>query len=183
MREASEASGSRPPPGRLVEVKRKLDGSEQRFELERWLVRRDLAVGRWLAETDNVFGLPAGSYSWGVWWVGRPIGVYRLHAPDGELLRYRIDVVEAVEIEEDTIRYRDLLLDARLAPDEEESAGFTLHFEDEDEVAAALAAGTLSREQRWRIDWVRGVLESRSSEVRGWVDAAIEEAIAGASAD
>ena len=181
MTEASDTSGSRPPPpGCLVEVKRKLDGSEQRFQLERWLVRPDLVVGRWRARAENRFHVPAGAWSWGVWRPRLPMGVYRLHGSDGRLWRYRIDVIEAVEIDEDTIRYRDLLLDARLAPEEEESAAFTLRFEDEDEVAAALAAGKLSREQRWRIDWVRGVLEERSSEVRGWVDAAIAEAIAGA---
>lgn len=179
MRVGSDASGSRAAPsGRLVEVKRKLDGSEQRFELERWLVRPDLVVGRWRATAENSFRVPAGAWSWGVWRPHLPMGVYRLHGPDGSLWRYRIDVIEAVEIDEETIRYRDLLLDARLLREEEDSEAFTLRFEDEDEVAAALAAGTLSRGQRWRIDWVRGVLEARSDEVRGWVDAAIEEAIA-----
>ncbi len=164
------------PAARLVEVKRKLDGEEQRFDLERWLVRPDLVVGRWLAGPDNPFGLPADSYSWGVWRPRLPIGVYRLHAPDGTLLRYRLDVVEDVEVGDGEVRYRDLLLDASFLPGPA-PGDYALRFEDEDEVAAAVAAGRLSRAQRWRIAWVRGVLAERPSEVRGWVDRAIAAAV------
>ena len=177
--EAGERGGRLPPApaARLVEVKRKLDGQEQRFDLERWLVRPDLVVGRWLAGPDNPFGLPADSYSWGVWRPRLPIGVYRLHAPDGTLLRYRLDVVEDVEVGDGEVRYRDLLLDASLLPGPA-PGDYALRFEDEDEVAAAVAAGRLSRAQRWRIEWVRGVLAERPSEVRGWVDRVIAEAVA-----
>ena len=126
------------PAARLVEVKRKLDGEEQRFDLERWLVRPDLVVGRWLAGPDNPFGLPAASYSWGVWRPRLPIGVYRLHAPDGTLLRYRLDVIEDVEVGDGEVRYRDLLLDASFLPGPA-PGDYALRFEDEDEVAAAVA--------------------------------------------
>ena len=161
-----------PPVGRLIEVKEKLSGEELRFDLERWLLTPGLAVGRWVADAKNTFGAPAGTYSWGVWRAERPIGVYRLHTPEGELLRYRIDAIEDVRIGDGEVRYRDLLLDARIRPDGDVS------FEDEDEVDEAITAGRLSWEQRWRIDWVRGVIANRPSEVRGWVDAAIEWAVA-----
>lgn len=170
--EAQPGTVQAAPGGRLLEVKQKLSGEELRFDLERWLLTPELAVGRWVAEPDNTFGAPVGTYSWGVWWARRPIGVYRLHTPEGELLRYRIDAVEDVRIGEGEIRYRDLLLDARIQPDGEVS------FEDEDEVEEAIAAGRLSWQQRWRIDWVRGVIAERPSDVRGWVDGAIEQAIA-----
>lgn len=160
-----------PPDGRLIEVKEKLDGAESRFDLERWLLTPELVVGRWLASPGNEFEAPEGSYSWGVWWPRIPIGAYRLHAPEGALLGYRLDAIEDVRIGAGEVRYRDLLLDARIQPDGEVS------FEDEDEVAAAVSAGRLSRAQRWRIDWVRGVIGQRSSEVRGWVDRAIAQAI------
>jgi hypothetical protein len=169
------------PPGRLVEVKRKLDGTEQRFDLEPWLVTDELVVGRWLAGPDNGFGLAAGSYSWGVWRPRLPIGVYRLHAPDGALLLHRFDVIEDVEVGDGEVRYRDLLLDARLLP-APAPGDDRLRFEDEDEVAAAVTAGRLNHAQRWRIEWVRGVLEARPSEVRAWADRAIAEAVAGVGA-
>lgn len=160
-----------PPASRLLEVKEKLSGEELRFDLERWLLTPDLAVGRWLAETDNLSGVPAGTYSWGVWWAGRPIGVYRLHSPEGELLCYRIDAIEELRIGEGKIHYRDLLLDARIQPDG------AVSFEDEDEVEEAIVAARLSWEQRWRIDWMRGVIANRPVEVRSWVDGAIERAV------
>ena len=175
-----------PPSGRLIEVKERLDGAEVRFELECWLVEPEVVVGRWLAGPENPFGAVEGTYSWGIWWPRRPIGVYRIHAPAGALLWYRLDVVEDVRVvagvagsgasgagmsADMEVRYRDLLLDARIQPAGEVS------FEDEDEVAEALLAARLSSTQRWRIDWVRGVLGMRSSEVRGWADRAIERAI------
>lgn len=173
----ARAAALPPPPGdRLIEVKVKLDGVELRFDLERWLAVPEVLVGRWVATHGNAFGAPAGTYSWGVWWPHRPMGAYRLHAPDGTLLRYRLDVIEDVRMGDGEVRYRDLLLDASIQPDGE------VRFEDEDEVAEALQAGRLSGEQRWRIDWVRGVMESRSAEVRTWVDRAIEQAIAAADA-
>ncbi len=168
------------PTGRLVEVKRKLDGTEQRFDLEPWLVTEELVVGRWLAGPDSGYGLAAGSYSWGVWRPQLPMGVYRLHAPDGELLLYRLDVIEDVEVRMGEVRYRDLLLDARFLPGPS-PGDYTLQFEDEDEVEAAAASGRLSPSQRWRIEWVRGVLAERPSEVRGWADRAIAEAVAAAA--
>jgi predicted RNA-binding protein associated with RNAse of E/G family len=154
-----------------VEVKEALLGEARRFDLECWLASPDLVVARWVAEAGNGFGVPAGTFSWGVWWSRRPIGAYRMHTPAGELRRYRVDAIEELRIGEGEVRYRDLLLDAWIAPDGE------VTFEDEDEVAEAIEAGRLSREQRWRIDWVRGVLESRADDVRAWVDRAIEKAV------
>ncbi len=168
---ASDAPLPPPPSARIVEVKERLGKETLRFDLECWATSADHVVARWLAGAENVFGAPERTYSWGVWWLGRPLGAYRLHAPDGALLRYRLDVIEEVRISEGEVRYRDLLLDARIQPDGEVS------FEDEDEVSEAIAAGGLSRVQRWRIDWARGVLRDRPGLVRGWVDRAIEEAI------
>jgi hypothetical protein len=164
------------PDGRLVEAKERLDGTASRFDLERWLVTPELVVGRWIAGAENAFGAAEDTYSWGVWWPHRPIGVYRLHAADGALLFYRVDAVEDVRVSEGPasdgeVRYRDLLLDARIQPEGEVS------FEDEDEVAEAVSLGRLTRAQLWRIDWVRGVVGDRSSEVRGWADRAIAHAI------
>ena len=99
-----------PPSGRLLEVKERLQGAPLRFSLERWWVTESLAVGRWLASDDRY--VAAGTSSWGCWWRGRPYGAYRIHRPDGSLRSYRIDVVEAVRITADVVRYRDLLLDA-----------------------------------------------------------------------
>ena len=158
-----------PPPGRLLEVKERLQGSPLRFSLERWLVTESLAVGRWLAFDDRYAA--AGTSSWGCWWRGRPYGAYRIHRPDGSLRSYRIDVVEAVRIAPDVVRYRDLLLDAWILP----SGDFRL--EDEDEVAVALDSGALSVAQHRRICRVQVLIERRASELTRRIDAAIAEAV------
>lgn len=159
-----------PPTGRLFEVKERLQGAPLRFSLERWLVTESLAVGRWLALDDRY--VAAGTSSWGCWWRGRSYGAYRIHRPDGSLRSYRIDVVEAVRITADVVRYRDLLLDAWILP------SGALRLEDEDEVAAAVEAGSLSAAQQRRICRARVLIERRTHELTRRIDAAIAEAVA-----
>ena len=159
-----------PPSGRLLEVKERLQGAPLRFSIERWLVTESLAVGRWFASDDRY--VAAGTSSWGCWWRGRPYGAYRIHRPDGSLRSYRIDVVEAVRITADVVRYRDLLLDAWILP------SGALRLEDEDEVAAALDAGVLSPAQQRRICRTKALIERRTGELTRRIDAAIAEAVA-----
>ena len=159
-----------PPTGRLLEVKERLQGAPLRFSLERWLVTESLAVGRWLALDDRY--VAAGTSSWGCWWRGRSYGAYRIHRPDGSLRSYRIDVVEAVRITADVVRYHDLLLDAWILP------SGALRLEDEDEVAAAVEAGSLSAAQQRRICRAKVMIERRSHELTRRIDAAIAEAVA-----
>ena len=159
-----------PPTGRLLEVKERLQGAPLRFSIERWLVTESLAVGRWLALDDRY--VAAGTSSWGCWWRGRSYGAYRIHRPDGSLRSYRIDVVEAVRITADVVRYRDLLLDAWILP------SGALRLEDEDEVAAAVEAGSLSAAQQRRICRAKVLIERRTRELTRRIDAAIAEAVA-----
>jgi hypothetical protein len=158
-----------PPAARLLEVKERLQGEALRFPLERWLVTDSLAVGRWLAHDDRY--AHAHTTSWGCWWRGRPYGAYRVHRPDGSLRNYRLDVVEAVRIAPDSVRYRDLLLDAWILPSGE------VRLEDEDEVETAVASGMLSAAQYRRIGWTRALFERRPDELTRRIDAAIAQAV------
>ena len=158
-----------PPTGRLLEVKERLQGAPLRFSLERWLVTEARAGGRWRALDDRY--VAAGTSSWGCWWRGRSYGAYRIHRPDGSLRSYRIDVVEAVRITADVVRYHDLLLDAWILP------SGALRSEDEDEVAAAVEAGSLSAAQQRRICRAKVLIERRSRELTRRIDAAIAEAV------
>ena len=81
----------------LEEVKVKLDGTHQCFDLELW--RREprvVVVGKWTAPDPNAYGVPPASTSWGVWPMvaGQRWGAYRIHTPDGTLLKYRFDALE-----------------------------------------------------------------------------------------
>ncbi len=164
------------PPGRLMERKVALDGGIKEFPLERWLVSPELIVGRWVADADPLamarYPGASGFTSWGVWWPHLPYGAYRLHRPDGSLRVYRLDVIDRVICDGERVEFHDLLLDAIIFPDGE------VRIEDEDEVETALAEGLLSLDQRWRIDWVRHMFESRAELLMTRIDRAIERAMA-----
>ena len=160
------------PQRRIMEVKEKLDGTVLRFDLECWLQTPDLMVGRWVAEAGNPVGAPPGTTSWGVWWRSRPCGAYRLHEPDGALRAYRLDALERVRIGVDEVRYRDLLLDAWIDRDG------VARVEDEEEVAAAVAAGTMTSHQHRRVRCMREIILRRPEAIVARVDEAVEAAIA-----
>lgn len=112
---------NRPP---LVEVKRRIGKSDQRFQLENWSHTQELCVGRWLAPSSSS-NVPAGRYSWGVWWknnVYQNLGAYRIHDSYGNLLAYRLDVLKDVKIEHDAVtreyclEFSDLVVDLWLWP-------------------------------------------------------------------
>ena len=165
-----------PPTETLIERKVALDGRTLEFPLERWLVAPDVVVGRWVSDLDpraiERYPRASGFTSWGVWWPQLPYSAYRLHRPDGSLRVYRLDTVDRVICEDDCVTFHDLLLDALIRPDGE------VAIEDEDEVAEATAAGQLSLEQRWRIDWTRHFFTAQPQLLIQRIDRAIERAIA-----
>ncbi|MYI83069.1 MAG: hypothetical protein F4056_07180 [Chloroflexi bacterium] len=127
--------------GEIIEVKRKLDGSEERFTTE--LVHRSpslLLVLYRIERGENSLD------SYGCFWRRRPYGCYHIVRPPGapdagrEVLS-RFDVLRDVAIEGDEVRYLDLLLDLVVRVD---AAGrIRTRWEDEHEVEAALASGLL----------------------------------------
>ena len=136
----------------VVEVKRGLDGREQRFRTE--LVHRE---PRLLAVLYRIRGGPDGDLdSYGCFWPRRPYGCYHMvrppHAPDaGREVRTRFDVLRGVEIAGGEVRYLDLLLDLDVRDGE-------ARWEDEDELAAALREGRLDASDGAYVEAARGVL-------------------------
>jgi len=139
---------------RIVEVKRRLDGSEQRFDCE--LVHR---TQWWVAVLFRVRGpwgdVPATALdSYGLFWRRRPYNCYYMVRPgESEALVTRFDVVREVELDvPGEVRYLDLLLDLRV------DAGVA-RWEDEDDVSEAAGAGLLNPADLARIARARHVLE------------------------
>ena len=123
-------------PERITEVKRHLDGREERFECEALVVAEGFAAVSWT--NPKPFGpLPKGSTTLGFFWRRRPYNLYRFLSPDGDVLGHRFDVVEEVEIRPGRIAYLDLLLDVRVSPTGE------IDIEDDDEVRRAADKGMI----------------------------------------
>ena len=139
---------------RIVEVKRHLDGREQRFDCE--LVHRgasqvivlyrvrDSGGGRWPAPLD----------SYGCFWVHRTYGCYYMVDPATDrFVLARFDVARDVELAGGEVRYTDLMLDLWVEAD-----GST-RWEDEAEVEDALRSGVLTAADGGYIRRARATLE------------------------
>ena len=143
------------PAERIVEVKRQLDGREQRFDCE--LVSREHSLIVVLFRMDRP---PWGDaarplLSYGFFWPRRPYNCYYIVPPGQRLPRVvRFDVVREVDISGDRneVRYTDLLLDLRIDGD-------GARWEDEEAVVAARDGGLLSGDDLARIARARRVLE------------------------
>ena len=163
------------PTERLIERKIGLDGRTLEFPLERWLCAPELIVGRWVADQDpraiSRYPKASGFTSWGVWWPDRPYSAYRMHKPGGDLRAYRLDTIDRVNFDGETVEFHDLLLDAVIRPNGE------VTIEDEDEVEQATAERRLSVAQRWRIDWTRNFYQNQTELLVRRIDQAIERAI------
>lgn len=135
---------------RIIEVKRHLDGREQRFECE--LVHRtpSLVVALYRFEADAG---PIDSY--GCFWARRPYLCYHMvHRDTGREWRTRFDVARDMRLDAGEVSYTDLLLDLW-----SDSAGPV--WEDDDELAGAARAGRLDAGDLERIERARAVLTRR----------------------
>ena len=135
---------------RITEVKRRLDGSEQRFDCA--LVRRASSLVVALYQFDSPAG-PIDSY--GCFWTRRPYLCYHMvHREDGREWATRFDVVREMHLDATEVRYTDLLLDLWV-----DAEG--VRWEDEEEVEVARLIGDLDASDLARIDRARAVLTRR----------------------
>ena len=151
----SRGASSRIAPRRIIEVKRGLDGGERRFDCE--LVHRTASrVVVCFRVEEPPWGGEGPLDSYGCFWRSRDYVCYHMvHPSDGRAEVTRFDVVRDVDLSaDDEVRYTDLLLDLWVQ-------GGAARWEDDDEVAAALAAGRLDARDAARIDAVRALLERR----------------------
>ena len=134
----------------IVEVKRHLDGREERFVCDLLdILPGERAVVRWQTrlETpleDGPLHIPAGPLvTLGYFWADRNYLIYEMMRPgsDGTLWGHRFDICTEVSITPEEIRYLDLLVDVWVNVQQD---FFVL---DEDELQDARARGLLTPEQ------------------------------------
>lgn len=140
-------------PQTVVEVKRHLDGREERFETELvYRARGALVVLYRMPES------PWGRVdSYGCYWADRTYVCYHMVRPDdapdaGREVVTRFDVARDIEITDREVRFRDLLLDLVVE-------GGAPRWEDEDEVEAAVESGLLTRADAVYVVRARRTLE------------------------
>jgi predicted RNA-binding protein associated with RNAse of E/G family len=142
----------------ITEVKRHLDGREERFACRLVAREPNVTVVRFDHTARRVAGgfeLPAGGRTDGFFWPRRPYGLYRIVGPEGALILHRFDAVEAIRLSEREVSYTDLLLDVLVGP------SGTVLVEDEDHVEEYVRRGLLSEAQRTRIQRARDLLLRR----------------------
>lgn len=145
------------PPG-IVEVKRQLDGREQRFECEPVLLSATQVIVLYRVQRPG--RQPSALYSYGVFWSDRPYSCYYMVRPDDDIEHVtRFDVVRDVQLSEAEVSYTDLLLDLWVE-------GGLPRWEDEGEVDAAVASGLLSTADREYIETARRELERGQARIR-----------------
>ena len=133
--------------GRISEVKRKLDGTVQRFDCE--LITRTPSLVVALYRFEDRRG-PVDSY--GLFWARRPYLCYYLVPQDRGLQpRARFDVIRDMSLGAVEVSYTDLILDLWVVDG-------ALRWEDEAELNAATRSGLVSTADRADIDRARDIL-------------------------
>src|SRR3954463_8449488 len=131
--------------GKFTEIKRRLDGSEERFECMPVRVTEGVAIVEFRIPVA-VGDVPKGSNTIGWFWRRRPYNLYRFVGKDGNPLLHRFDVVDEVKIEEDRVEYLDLIVDVLVSPTGE------ITIEDEDELKLAAKRGAIDEQRLQAIE-------------------------------
>lgn len=106
------------PP--CVEIKSKLDGSEQRFACELVTLDRSLGILRYVIDRAREvagIGLSPGCLTYAVYWADRPYNAYWWVNRDGRSLGFYFNVADSVSLTREAFRWRDLSLDVLVRPD------------------------------------------------------------------
>ena len=143
------------PSKRFIEVKRRLDGSEERFPSRPLRVTEDLAVVSFRLPAA-VGDIPKGTTTLGWFWRRRSYNLYRFLGKSDDVLLHRFDVLDEVEITDDAVSYLDLIVDVLVSPTGE------VTIEDEDELRAAAKKGLLDDRR------VRAIERALTTITRDW---------------
>ncbi len=108
------------PLPEVLEIKRYLDGREKQFRCglvecdERSAVLLYIACG-----SVELFGLtlPAGTVTFGYYWVDRPYNIYHWQAPDGRTIAAYFNLADGTRLTDGRLEWRDLTVDVLATPD------------------------------------------------------------------
>ncbi len=108
------------PLASIVEIKRTLAGEEKRFDCLRLAGNADHIVVLWIARAPmHVHGvdLPAGTVSFGHFWIDRPYNVYHwVDADRRTTIGFYFNVADRTRIASAELEWRDLVVDVLATP-------------------------------------------------------------------
>jgi len=104
-----------------VEHKLKPDGSLKRYECSLVYQHNELRVVSFTMSTGGTvyrtpISIPAGTVSYGYFWLRRPYNIYRMKFK-GQLIAHRFDAIGDLRFTNNSVHYRDLILDWWLTPE------------------------------------------------------------------
>lgn len=119
----------------LLEIKTTLDGRRKEFRCR--LLEREPDSAVVLFVSDRAYqvadlALPAGTITFGHFWTLRPYNAYHWLSPEGATLAHYYNLATSTEIEDATLRWRDLAIDVLVRP------GAPAEILDEHEVPATI---------------------------------------------
>ena len=120
----------------VLEIKYTLAGERKEFNCELCELTAERAVILFRLRRDvNLAGvlLPAGTLSFGHYWVDRHYNVYHWLLPDGTTRAYYFNLADRTKLRAHSVEWRDLVVDVLVTPDG------TARVLDEDELPVDLA--------------------------------------------
>jgi Protein of unknown function (DUF402) len=104
---------------RITETKRSLLGKRSTFECRVVDRQPDRLVVLFVSDTARELHgihLAAGTITFGTFWNTRPYNAYHFMKPGGDTLAWYFNVADETNIQDDTLDWRDLLVDVLWAP-------------------------------------------------------------------
>lgn len=156
-------------PRTFTETKRNLAKPDQTFICQLLYHGGNRVILSYLSDRPWTFqmasvSIPAGTLTLAYYQEELPYILWKLVGPDEHLIGYYIHLCDNVHIGDDTVAYRDLLLDVWFFPDG------SYRLLDEDELAAVQAAGLLDTATAVRIRQQATDLIERFPALRNWFD-------------
>ncbi len=161
----------RPLPS-CLEIKRKLDGREQRFPCGLAALAPSYGVLRYVTDSERRVAsvrLFAGCVTYAVYWPDRPYNVYWWQEPSGRSLAFYFNISDSTELSCEAFRWRDLALDVLVLPDGRAEVL------DEAELPADLEPALRAYVLKAR-DAILGAPRALTEQVRGLVESAVRGA-------
>lgn len=156
----------------IAEIIHSVDGRKRTFECELISIDAEKAVVKHLRKQDYDIGptiIPAGGITRAIYWKSRNYHVWKMFAPDGELLGYYINIYENIQLSKDEILWTDLILDLWV------DVWGNLYWLDEDEVRKFKSKDLLSVLQVSIIQKTKNYLERNYKTVISQANAHLEK--------